>query len=149
MISSKDPKALIPIVYSKYEKFADQCSRSHIDIIVTSTYRDLESQGALYSIGRTIKGEDVDAKNPMGKIVTNAKPGNSFHQYRVAFDVVPIIHGKPVWNNKQLWESIGAIAKACGLEWAGDWKKFKEKCHLQYTSGLTLKDFKNGKIPTQ
>jgi len=31
------------------------------------------------------------------------------------------------------------------LEWAGEWRTFKELAHFQYTGGLTLTDLKNGR----
>jgi peptidoglycan L-alanyl-D-glutamate endopeptidase CwlK len=44
-----------------------------------------------------------------------------------------------------LWKKVGELGKAQGLEWAGDWKKFKELAHFQFTGGLTLADFQEGK----
>ena len=114
------------------------CTRSKkqgIDLLVTSTYRDNESQDALYAQGRT----------KPGKIVTNAKAGQSWHNYRCAVDVVPIVAGKPRWDVKdEVWQKVGALGKAAGLEWAGDWKRFKEYPHFQYTGGLTLAQLQTG-----
>ena len=107
-----------------------------IDVIITSTYRDFESQTALFNQGRTTAG----------KKVTNAKAGQSFHNYKVAFDFVPVINGKPVWDdNSGLFTKCGTIAESCGLEWAGRWTKFKELAHCQYTGSLSLRDFQQGK----
>lgn len=118
----------------------EACIKAGFDILITSSYRDAEAQNALYAQGRTKKG----------LIVTNAKAGESFHNYRLAFDIVPLRGGKPVWGTKgidlKLWKDIAKIGKACGLEWAGDWKgKLQEMAHFQYTQGLTLKDLQNGK----
>jgi len=117
----------------------NECSRHGIDLLVTSTYRDIESQNALYAQGRSLPGPKV----------TNAKGGDSFHNYKVAFDVVPLRNGKPVWNttglDAALWEKIGQIGESFGLEWAGRWKNLKEMAHFQYTNGLKLSDFKAGK----
>lgn len=139
MINSRSIDNLHPIVQDKCKHFIEICKDHNIDILVTSTYRDCESQDELYAQGRT----------KPGKIVTNAKGGQSFHNWKVAFDVVPIINGKPVWSTKgvdlELWNQIGEIGEHCGLEWAGRWKKFKEMAHFQYTNGLTLKDFQSGK----
>ena len=81
--------------------------------------------------------------------VTNAKGGQSFHNWRMAFDVVPLVNGKPVWSTSgdagKLWRKIGLIGKSCGLEWAGDWKRFPEFPHFQYTGGMTLADLQSGK----
>mgnify|MGYP003338216528 CR=1 FL=1 len=34
---------------------------------------------------------------------------------------------------------VVAIGKKFGLEWAGDWKTFKEYPHFQYRGGLTMR----------
>jgi len=63
---------------------------------------------------------------------------------------VPLRAGKPVWGTSgedgKLWQKVGEIGKSCGLEWAGDWKVFKEYPHFQYTGGLTVNDFIEGKM---
>jgi len=135
MINSRDITELHPKVKILCQAFIDTCKKEGIDILITSTYRDFESQNALYAVGRTKKG----------KKVTNAKGGQSFHNYRVAFDFVPIVNGKAVWNDLPLFKKCGAIAQSVGLEWAGNWVSFKEYVHCQFTGGLTLKDFQNGK----
>jgi peptidoglycan LD-endopeptidase CwlK len=78
-------------------------------------------------------------------ILTNAKGGQSFHNYRVAFDWVPMLHGKPLWDDEAAYLKCAEIGEALGLEWAGRWKSFKETAHLQYTNGLRLADFQAGK----
>lgn len=139
MINSRKIEDLLVPVQNKCKAFLAECAKQKIEVIITSTYRDAESQTALYAIGRTVKG----------KKVTNAKAGQSYHNWRVAFDVVPLRAGKPVWGTTgadgELWAKIGAIGKKCGLEWAGDWVKFKEYPHFQYTGGLKLADFQKGK----
>jgi len=135
MINSRSLDDLLPLVRKRVEAFIKAAQASGIDLLVTSTYRDNESQNALYAQGRTT----------VGKIVTNAKAGQSFHNYRCAVDVVPIVAGKPRWDVKdEVWQTIGKLGKAQGLEWAGDWKRFKEYPHFQYTSGFTLAELKEG-----
>lgn len=135
MINSRNINDLHPVVQPLCERFIDECRKSGLDVIITSTYRDIESQNALYAQGRTRPG----------KIVTNAKGGDSYHNWCVAFDTVPVVHGKPVWDDEGTWLCLGHIGKECGLEWAGNWKGFKEMAHFQFTGGLTLKDFQGGK----
>ena len=135
MINSRSLSDLNPKVAALCSEFISRCKAQKIDIIITSTYRDAESQNALYAQGRTIDG----------KKVTNAKGGQSFHNWRVAFDFVPIVGGKAIWNDDALWTKCGEIAEGIGLEWAGRWKTFKETAHCQYTGGLTLADFQAGK----
>ena len=134
MINSRDITELHPTVRRMAEAMIVKCKDAGIDLIVTSTYRDYESQAALYAQGRTVPG----------KIVTNAKPGQSFHNHRVAFDVVPIVNGKADWNSHALWMKIGDIGESVGLEWAYRWKSFPEMAHFQYTGGLTLAQLQAG-----
>lgn len=135
MINSRSLDDLLPQVKSRVEVFIAACKAEGIDLLVTSTYRDNESQNALYAQGRTAPG----------KIVTNAKAGQSFHNFRCAVDVVPIVAGKPRWDVKdEVWQKIGKLGKTAGLEWAGDWKRFKEYPHFQYTGGFTLAQLQQG-----
>lgn len=135
MINSRSLSDLNPKVAALCSEFINKCKTHNIDIIITSTYRDTESQNALYAQGRTAPG----------KKVTNAKGGQSFHNWKVAFDFCPIINGKPNWSDVALYTKCGEIAESVGLEWAGRWKTFKELAHCQYTGGLTLHDFQQGK----
>jgi len=116
-------------------KFVEECEKQGIIVIITSTFRSNEEQAALYAIGRTKPGNRV----------TNAKPGQSFHNHKVAFDFCPIVHGKAVWNNAELFTKCGIIGEKLGLEWSGRFKMFRESAHFQLTGGLTLADFQAGK----
>ena len=138
MINSRKIEDLHPHVASLCRKFIERCKEAGVDVLVTSTYRDHESQNALYAQGRTAPG----------KIVTKAKGGQSLHNHKVAFDVVPLVNGKAIWNDEGLWRKIGQIGQEVGLEWGGNWK-FQDKPHFQYTGGLTLADFQAGKTLTE
>lgn len=107
-----------------------------VDIIFTYTLRSVAEQNKLYARGRTLPG----------KIVTNARGGESFHNYGVAFDICPVINGKAIFNDISLFNRVGKIGINLGLEWGGEWKKFIDKPHFQYTAGYSLNAFKNGKI---
>ena len=142
MINSRNLSDLVPPCKEMAEKFLKLAKDAGIDLIVTSTYRDLESQAALFAQGRT----------KPGAIVTNARPGQSWHNWRCAFDVVPIRNGKPVWSTTgpdgALWRKVGELGESVGLEWAGRWTgKLREFAHFQYTGGLTLADLQSGKVP--
>jgi peptidoglycan L-alanyl-D-glutamate endopeptidase CwlK len=135
MINSRKIDELLPIVQEKVKLFVELCRQNNIDILITSTYRDNESQNALYAQGRTAPG----------KIVTNARAGESWHNHRCAIDVVPLRNGKPVWaSSDPVWKTVGKLGKEAGLEWAGEWKRFKELAHFQYTGGKTLAQLRNG-----
>ena len=64
-------------------------------------------------------------------IVTNALPGESAHNHGLAFDCVPIVHGKLAWNAGPLWDKLGGIAAEHQIEWSGTWTSFVEKVHFQ------------------
>ena len=134
MINSRSLDDLAPPVKQRAEAFIEAAKAKGIDLLVTSTYRDHESQTALYNQGRTTPG----------KVVTNAKAGQSWHNHRCALDVVPLVNGKAIWNDNVVWVQIGEIGVACGLEWAGNWKTFKEFPHFQYTGGLTMAQLNAG-----
>lgn len=109
-----------------------------ITMLVTCTFRSDEEQAKLYAQGRTAPG----------RIVTNAKPGKSKHNRTTpqgdpaaeAYDVVPLLHGKPVWaddpdtpeNEMEIWERIGQHGVDVGLKWLGaPDSSFPEKPHFQ------------------
>jgi len=132
-----DPKLLLPKVEKLCGVFIEKCRLNGISVIITQTYRTIQEQDALYAQGRTKKG----------RIVTNARGGQSFHNFRVAFDFVILEKGKPDWNvrNKK-WQQAGKIAQSIGLEWGGAWRDFVDLPHCQFTAGHTLRDFQKGII---
>jgi len=134
MINSRSLDDLVPPAKQRAQAFVEAAKAKGIDLLVTSTYRDNESQDALYAQGRTTPGN----------IVTKAKAGQSWHNWRCALDVVPLVNGKAVWDDQALWKKVGEIGKSCGLEWAGDWVTFKEFPHFQYTGGLTIAQLQQG-----
>lgn len=106
----------------------------------TCTLRDEEYQATLYAKGRTTGGP----------IVTNAKPGDSVHEYACAMDFVIEMDGKITWE-KKYYDVAGHIAMDEGLTWGGDWnangvmeKADWDLCHVQWTGGLKLADLKQG-----
>jgi peptidoglycan L-alanyl-D-glutamate endopeptidase CwlK len=135
MINSRDINDLHPKVKAMAEAFLSACEKNGLEVAIYSTYRDHESQNDLYSQGRT----------KPGKKVTNAKGGDSFHNWRVAFDAAPKVNGKINWDNIKLFTKMGEIGESVGLEWGGRWVRFIDRPHFQFTGGLTLKDFKEGK----
>jgi peptidoglycan L-alanyl-D-glutamate endopeptidase CwlK len=125
-------------------------------ILVYETLRSEERQAELYAKGRTAPG----------KIVTNAKPWYSWHQFGQAIDAVPHeffiedrdrIKHKLDWtpfkdpqsqatflNTGSLdllddrWAVMVRSFESAGLEWAGRWDTFREYVHFQMRLGKTL-----------
>lgn len=105
----------------------------------TYTLRTFEEQAALYAQGRT----------KPGKKVTNALPGQSFHQYGLAFDYVLLKDTDGdnkfetvIWDVNDDWKSIAREYKAHGYTWGGDFKSFKDYPHIEKTFGKTWKELK-------
>lgn len=128
---------LQPRVAKMAERFLLAAQEQGLDILVYCTYRSSDEQNELYAIGRT----------KPGRIVTNARGGDSYHNHRCAFDFVPLVGGKPQWGDAGLYLKAGLIAEGVGLEWSGRWKgKLRETAHCQYTGGLSLSDLQKGKV---
>jgi peptidoglycan L-alanyl-D-glutamate endopeptidase CwlK len=125
---------LEPQVAVLCHRFVEECESQGISVIITSTFRSNEEQAALYAIGRTKPGNRV----------TNAKPGQSYHNWKIAFDFCPIVHGKAVWNNAELFERCGLIGEKVGLQWSGRFLTFRESAHMQLTQGHNLAYFQRG-----
>ena len=121
-MSSRLLADLEPVTRDMAAWFLDVCKELEIDIIVTCTFRSKEKQDALYAQGRTAPGA----------IVTKARGGESAHNWGMALDVVPVVNGKPDWNaSLDIWETLGSLAAAAGLDWGGNWVGLKDMPHLQ------------------
>lgn len=129
------------------------------------TLRSWKLQNKLYAQGRT-KFWDKRG-NRLGKI-TNARGGQSYHNYGLAFDIVLLldknrdgIFETASWNTVADydkdgiadWMEVVNYFKSIGWIWGGDWRSFKDKPHLQKTFGYhwrdllkkyKVKDFING-----
>lgn len=134
-MASRSLDDLQPKVRDAAKAAVAECKASGLDLLITCTYRDGAEQNRLYAQGRTAPG----------KKVTNARAGQSFHQYRVALDLYPLVNGKPDFSGgSPNWHKIAAIFKKHGFEWAFEWKRFKEMPHFQMTGGRPLSYFQQG-----
>lgn len=108
------------------------CKQHGIDLLIYCTLRSNAEQRDLYAIGRTLPG----------KIVTNARPGESKHNpdpngKALAYDCAPLRLGKPVWSSSSkedasVWAIVGKCGEEAGLVWSGRWSgKLKELAHFQ------------------
>ena len=96
---------------------------------ITSTLRPFSESQKLYNQGRITPGQ----------IVSNAKPGQSYHNYGMAIDFCLIINGKAVWDEKNPnWKVVVDCFKKRGFSWGGDWK-FKDYPHFEKTHGFHWK----------
>lgn len=122
---------LLPAVQKLADLFIALAATEGFNLRVTSGWRSFEEQEKLYAQGRTTPG----------KIVTNARAGESWHNWGCAFDVADRIRGYDID-----WERVGKIGERCGFEWGGRWAGFIDRPHFQLTLGYTLEDFQNKKV---
>jgi peptidoglycan L-alanyl-D-glutamate endopeptidase CwlK len=72
--------------------------------------------------------------------VTNARPGQSLHNFGIAIDV-GLFDGGRYLPDSPLYDKAGKIGSSIeGLEWGGDWHSFKDKPHYQVATGLSLSE---------
>lgn len=113
-----------------------------ISIQITDGFRTHEEQDALYAQGRT----------EPGNIVTNAKGGESYHNYGLAVDFAVEADGEVIWdvnydgndNGKSDWEEVAEIAKDLDFTWGGDWEDFKDYPHLQMDFDTSIRELQRG-----
>lgn len=114
-------------------KVKENAAKVGANIVWTQGYRSFEMQDGLYAQGRT----------KPGKKVTNAKGGQSMHNYGLALDFAFIRNGVLTWHDLMPWDLIGQLAKNEGLEWGGDWKGFKDRPHIQYPVKSSMSELKH------
>lgn len=132
-ITQKRTDKLHPIVRDEVKKIIAECDAAltgKAKIRITQGLRTFDEQAQLYAIGRT----------KAGKKVTNAKAGQSIHNYGLAVDMCLIIDGKTAsWDTAKDWdddkiadwyECVKIFAKH-GWEWGGNWKTFKDLPHFE------------------
>lgn len=114
-------RAVHPALAEKVRQVCETLDRDGLNIQIVQGLRTFAEQDALFAQGRTKQGLKV----------TNARGGSSFHNYGLACDLCPFVDGKPDWDNLKAFAKIGDEAEKLGLEWGGDWVKFKDRPHVQ------------------
>lgn len=139
---------LNPAVKYAAEKLVVRCYERGVEIRITWGYRSAAQQQEMYNQGRT-----AASKAKGEKVVTQAKPGESNHNYGLAIDFVLIKGGYDMTADNDFdgiadWIEVVTQAKLLGFAWGGDWKSFKDYPHFEMMFGLTIKQLQAGKCPT-
>ena len=112
MINSRDLNDLDPEAREVCLRHIALCHAEGIELLITSTYRDFEQQDALYAQGRT----------KPGPVVTHAQAGQSWHNFKCAWDAVPLINGKADWRVQDpVFQRVIVLGKQAGAEAGYDW----------------------------
>ena len=145
---------LHPLVRNEVTAIIQECDNAltgRATVRITQGLRTYAEQDALYKQGRTTAG----------KKVTNAKAGQSVHNYGFAIDICLIIDGKVAswettkdWDNDKIadWYECVKIFAKHGWEWGGNWKTFKDLPHFDkrgfnsWQKLSKLKQDKNGYV---
>lgn len=141
---------LHPKVRAEVTQIINQCHEAlqgRAKIRVTQGLRTFEEQELLYAKGRLTKEPKV----------TNAKAGQSIHNYGFAVDICLIIDGKEAsfdtkrdWDGDKIadWYECVKIFAKNGWDWGGNWLKFKdlphfERRHLPTSKGVVKTSWRN------
>ena len=121
--SEKVIEGLAAVMRPLVTEFVNKAHLAGFDIVLVAGTRTMEEQRKIYEQGRSLPG----------KIISNAKPGSSAHNFGLAIDFAFIgPKGQPTWPEDGPWATVAQFGKKIGLEWGGDWKSFQDRPHLEH-----------------
>lgn len=115
-----------------------------VEYVAISGNRTYAEQRALYNKGRDRKGKIINKS----KVVTNARPGYSRHNFGLALDFGVFRDGdyldssEPKLSAKVHKKVAETLADKYNLQWGGNWKTFKDYPHFEYDNGLSLAEMR-------
>ena len=117
MFHSDELKYLRADVRVNCEKFLALCKEAGLNVKVTQTVRDDESQRLLVAQGYAAK--------------TATRP--TFHSVKagLAFDICKNVRGHE-YDDPSFFACCGQIGKQVGFSWGGDWRSFPDRPHFQW-----------------
>jgi len=110
--------------------FLGKVRSAAIDARIISGTRTYAEQNELFRQGRF--------GNP-GPIVTNARGGQSNHNFGIAWDIGIFQKGKYL-GDSPLYKKAAEVGLVDGLEWGGNWTSLKDWPHYQLATGLSISD---------
>jgi len=123
---------LHPLAQEKAREFLNALKEDDLDgavVKIISGTRTYAEQAEIYAQGRT----------KPGKIVTKAGPGQSNHNFGIAWDVGLFKDGDYL-EESPLYKKVGKTGKRLALEWGGDWSSFVDQPHFQMLTGQSLSE---------
>jgi peptidoglycan L-alanyl-D-glutamate endopeptidase CwlK len=125
---------LHPLIREEVRRLVDTINttvlKSNVKMIVTQGLRTFDEQTKLYN------------QKPK---VTNAKAGQSLHNYGLAFDFCLADGGRTIWDTVKDfdgdkvpdWMEVVKVFKAAGYTWGGDFRSITDRPHFEKTFGHT------------
>lgn len=147
-ISFQRASALHPAIRQEVIKTIDKAESNlppQARVRIVQGIRTIEEQQILFNKGRTTPGPRV----------TNARPGQSFHNYGLAFDFAMLYdkNGDGVFNDLSWdvdydfdkdgmkdWMEVVTLFIAAGFTWGGNFISLKDNPHLEKTFGYTWRE---------
>ena len=136
--SSRSINSLDQYVATLATRFLELTKANNMDVRITNAFRSWDEQDRLYAQGRTVPGS----------IITNARGGDSYHNWGLAFDAAPYKNGV-ISNDLGEYKRMGQLGQQVGLEWGGTFISIVDMPHFQYTDGLNTWDLLNGVKPSR
>lgn len=118
--SEKTITSLHPQVAPYARSLVQRAATAGIEIKIIGGTRTYAEQDALFAQGRT----------KPGRRVTNAKGGESNHNFGIAFDI-GVFDGRAYLGESPSYDVVGALGMDLGLEWGGEWSTIVDKPHFQ------------------
>ncbi|MDB5982832.1 MAG: peptidase [Pseudomonas sp.] len=118
--SQKNIATLLEQVRPYAVALIQKAAANGITIKIISGLRTYAEQDALYAQGRTTDGP----------VVTDAKGGESNHNFGTAFDV-GVFESNKYLDDSPKYKAVGVLGSDLGLEWGGNWKTIKDQPHFQ------------------
>jgi len=114
-----------PTLKAKAYQLIEQLAQQGIHVEVSQGLRTWAEQEALYAQGRTIPG----------RIVTRARPEQSWHTFGCAFDIAVFDPGGGIdWSGTSAaWDTTVRAGIALGLVSGSEFRTFPDLPHFQYT----------------
>lgn len=122
-VSESNIITLIPKAQIEARKFLKISRDNNLDIRILSGTRTYQEQDGLYQHGRN---------GSIQPIITNARGGQSNHNFGIAWDIGVFQHGNYIGNDAP-YISFAAIVLPLmdTIEWGGNWISFKDYPHYQ------------------
>jgi peptidoglycan LD-endopeptidase CwlK len=118
--------SLQPKVQALARQSLKQILEAGIEARIISGTRTYAAQNELFKRGRW--------GNP-GPRVTNARAGESNHNFAIAWDIGIFVRGH-YQDDSPLYAKAARVGLLPGLEWGGDWAGFPDQPHYQFATKL-------------
>ncbi|MDF5710599.1 MAG: M15 family metallopeptidase [Nostoc sp. S4] len=130
--SERNIITLHPKAQEAARQFLKRLQDAGINARIISGTRTYAEQDALYAKGRTQPGSKV----------TNAKGGQSNHNFGIAWDIGIFDSQGNYQGESPQYDKAAEVGLFAGLEWGGNWQSFQDKPHYQMVTNLAIQQVK-------